>query len=374
MKKIIVLGAGMVGSAMALDLAGKYDVTSADRDENALNKLAGKGNIKTIKADFSDFNAIYNLVSDFDFVVGAVPGFLGFKILETVINAGKDIIDISFFPEDCFLLDELAKEKGVTAIMDCGVAPGVSNLVLGYHQKQMELTNFECYVGGLPFVREFPFEYKAPFSPVDVLEEYTRPARYVENGHIVTKPALSDTEFLHFDEVGTLEAFNSDGLRSLVKTIKCPNMKEKTLRYPGHVRLIQALKAAGFFSSKEININGVTLSPMEFTSGLLFDSWKLYPGEREFTIMRIIVEGISEGKTQKYIYDLFDTYDEESGISSMARTTGYTCTAAVNLVLEGRFNRKGAFPPEYIGADEGCLEYILDYLNRRKVIYRVEKK
>jgi len=371
MKKIVVLGAGMVGSAMALDLAKNHNVTSVDRDAAVLNDLSQKSNINTIQADFSDFKKISTIVKKFDFVVGAVPGFLGFKILETVIKAGKDIVDISFFPEDCFLLAQLAKENNVTAVMDCGVAPGMSNLILGYHEKTMKISNFECLVGGLPFVRELPFQYKAPFSPVDVLEEYTRPARYVENGYEVVKPALSDAEFVHFDEVGTLESFNSDGLRSIIRTIKAPNMKEKTLRYPGHIQLIQALKQAGFFSQEEIRINGVNVKPIDFTAKMLFDQWKLKPGEKEFTIMRITVEGKEKGKSKKYVYELFDKTDEATGISSMARTTGYTCTATVNLLLEGKFKKKGVFPPEYLGRENGCLDYIIKYLKERGVVYRI---
>src|SRR6185503_12264879 len=150
-----------------------------------------------------------------------------------------DVVDISFFPEDALLLDKLAKQKEVTAITDCGVAPGLSNLIIGRYNEEMKIDSFECYVGGLPKERIPPFQYKAPFSPVDVIQEYIRPARLVENGKLVIKPAMSDKEILHFDEAGDLEGFNTDGLRSLVTTMKhIPDMKEKTLRYPGHIDLI----------------------------------------------------------------------------------------------------------------------------------------
>ena len=186
------------------------------------------------------------------------------------------MVDISFFPENALGLDELAKENQVTAIVDCGVAPGMSNLILGYHNERMTINNFECLVGGLPLKRVYPFEYKAPFSPIDVLEEYTRPARYVENSHILTKPALSDAELIDFEKVGTLESFNTDGLRSILFTMgHIPNMKEKTLRYPGHISLMQGLIKAGFLKSEPINLKGQSISPLQFTSALLFDQWKL---------------------------------------------------------------------------------------------------
>ena len=373
MAKIVVLGAGMVGKAMARDLASKFDVCSVDINEIELKKLNNDYGIKTIKADLSNQSTITEIVSDFDLIVGAVPGFMGYKTVETVIKSGKNIIDISFFPEDLFGLDELAKEKNVTAIVDFGVAPGMPNFLLSYHYERMKVLNFEYYVGGLPFARTFPFQYKAPFSPVDVIEEYTRPARYKENNHIVIKPAMSDTEYINFDEIGTLEAFNTDGLRSLLHTLDVPNMKEKTLRYPGHIDLIKALTAAGFFSDNYIKINGSEIKAIDFTSKLLFDKWKLNDTDDEFTVMRIIIEGIENNNKVKYVYDLFDRRDKLSGISSMARTTGFSATAAVNLFLEGKYNQKGISPPEYLGKTEENYNYILNYLKQRNIFYNLSK-
>src|SRR5690242_14483279 len=239
---IAILGAGMVGQAIALDLTKEHTVTSFDLNASSLEELKKRNEaIKTVPADLSLFTEYSNWLSPFDIVVTAVPGFMGYKTLEAVINAGKNVVDISFFPEDALQLDALAKEKNVTAITDCGVAPGVSNLVIGRYNEIMEIESFECYVGGLPKVRKKPFEYKAPFSPIDVIEEYTRPARLKENGQIIVKPAMSEIELMDFDEVGTLEAFNTDGLRSILFTMPhIPNLKEKTLRYPGHAKLIIA--------------------------------------------------------------------------------------------------------------------------------------
>ena len=116
---------------------------------------------------------------------------------------------------------------------------------------------------------------------MDVIEEYTRPARYVENGQVITREPLTDCEFVEFDSVGTLESFNSDGLRSIIHTMAhIPNMKEKTLRYPGHVEYIRVLKESGFFSPDAINVKGKKVSPLEFTSQLLFNEWKFRSGGR----------------------------------------------------------------------------------------------
>ncbi|MBI5325999.1 MAG: saccharopine dehydrogenase NADP-binding domain-containing protein [Ignavibacteriae bacterium] len=372
MKKIVVFGAGMVGSAMALDLKKDYDVTSVDLNPENLEQLKQKG-VNTLKADFQDFGKIKEIASQHDLVIGAVPGFLGFNFLNEIISTGKNIVDISFFPEDAFLLDDFAKKNNVIAVVDCGVAPGMSNLILGYHNKRMTVDDFTCYVGGLPVERVQPFEYKAPFSPIDVIEEYTRPARIVVDGKEVIKEPLSESEFLDFAHVGTLEAFNTDGLRSLIKTMNIPNMKEKTLRYPGHIDKIKFLKQSGFFSEKEIMVDNQKIRPIDITAKILFDKWKLGKEEEEFTVMRITVIGSEKGKPKTYQYDLFDKYDPQTKTSSMARTTGYTATAAANLILQGKFDRKGINPPEFIGEDENCFNSILSYLTERNVIYRLKK-
>lgn len=374
MKKIIVLGCGMVGSAIAADLKKKHDVTAADKDSEKLNKLSKKYSLKTIRTDLASADEITELVKDYDLVIGAVPGFMGYCTTKAVINAGVDIIDISFFGQDALELNELALEKDVTAVVDCGVAPGMSNMILGYHNENMEITDYKCYVGGLPFKRTWPYQYKAPFSPIDVIEEYTRPVHLIENGHDVTKEALSDREYVEFDKIGTLEAFNTDGLRTLAKTIKAENMAEKTLRYPGHIEHIKTLRKTGFFGNDPLDVNGVMIRPIDVTTRLLFPLWQFDEEEPDFTVMKIIIRGSSDGKTREFTYDLFDEYNKETGISSMARTTGYTCSAAAELVINGDYTHKGISPPEYVGADEKCFKKVLAYLEERSVIYNVREE
>ncbi len=365
--QIAILGAGMVGRAMAIDLAKQYQVTSFDVSRQSLQLLLEKdSSITTTQADLSNYTSYNLLLKGFDFVISAVPGFMGYKALEAIINANKNVVDISFFPEDALQLDALAKEKNVTAIVDCGVAPGMSNLILGYYNERMKIDSFECMVGGLPKKRVKPFEYKAPFSPIDVLEEYTRPARYVENGHIVTKPALSDAELIDFKKAGTLESFNTDGLRSILFTMPhIPNMKEKTLRYPGHIDLMKGLIKAGFLNTAPFDFKGQQISPLAFTSALLFDQWKLGTTEEEFTLMTIELKG--DGRTVRY--ELYDEYDVATQTSSMSRTTGYTCTAALNLLINNLFTVKGVFPPELVGNNEHCYNFIMTYLKERNIIY-----
>lgn len=370
--KIVVLGAGLVGAPMAIDLAvdKKFDVTVADVSTASLDKIK-EGNMNKVQKDLSDPERVKDFVKDYDMVLNAVPGFMGFRTLKAIIEAGRNAVDIAFFPEDPFALDKLAKEKKVTAIMDFGVAPGMSNVFIGYADHLFDETlNALIYVGGLPKVREWPYEYKAVFSPVDVIEEYTRPARYVENGVLVTRTALTDPELHEFPGVGTLQSFNSDGLRSLAFTIKCPNMKEKTLRYPGHIDIMAVLRETGFFSKEEIEINGTRIAPLDFTAKLLFPKWKLKEGEEDITVMRVIIDGKSKGKKLRYQYDLFDSYDPKTRTHSMARTTGYTATMGIRMIAEGLFKETGVSVPEFVGRKPECVKFLLKGLAERGIIYK----
>ncbi len=365
--KISVLGAGMVGRAMALDLSWNHEVTVFDFSEHNLSLLRQRNEmINTFQADLRNHAHFAEWFKAADIVLIAVPGFMGYETVKAVIEAGKNVVDISFFPENALDLDELAKKHGVTVITDCGVAPGMSNYIIGRYNEEMKIDAFEVYVGGLPKMRKKPFEYKAPFSPVDVIEEYTRPARIMENGHIVVKPALTELEWMNFDELGTLETFNTDGLRSLLFTMPhITNQKEKTLRYPGHVDLIIALREAGFFSEEAIEVNGQQISPLQFTSRILFNEWKLGEDEEELTVMKVILHG--EGKT--VTYSMLDRYDPVTRTSSMSRSTGYVATATINMLEAGLFTEQGVFPPELVGKHKACFDFVLGYLKERNVIW-----
>jgi len=371
--KILVLGAGLVGGPMAMDLArdGEFEVTSADISAEALLKLRKFPGIQTIKADLGDLHELVALVNGFDLVVSAVPGHMGYRTLETLIECRKNVVDIAFFPEDMFGLDEKAKAMGVTVICDMGVAPGMSNVLLGYGASMLDhLEKGIIYVGGLPVVRSWPFEYKAVFSPIDVIEEYTRPARYIDGGRLVVREALSDPELIDFPGIGTLEAFNSDGLRTLATTLKGDYMIEKTLRYKGHIEKMAVLRDTGFFSKEPLKINGTLISPLEFTSRLLFPKWKLEAGEEDLTVMQVITEGVKDGIRQRYTWNLFDRYDTASGIHSMARTTGYAATMAARLIAGGLYHEKGMSAPEFLGRNPVFVNYLLEGLRRRGVVYR----
>jgi len=371
LRKILVLGAGRVGSAIARDLADEFDVTVADAAASSLERLHDVPRITRVLADLRDKAVLHDLLKGAELVVGAVPGPMGFETVHHVLEAGRHIVDISFFEQDAFELDELAKRNGCIAVVDCGVAPGCSNLILGRHTAELdEVERFWCAVGGLPVVRTLPYEYKAPFSPIDVIAEYTRPARFRRGGKDVTMPALSEIEPVDVPGVGTLEAFNTDGLRTLLRTMPAPDMVEKTMRYPGHAERMRMLRESGFFSEAALQLDGAAVRPIELTARLLFDAWRFRPGEADLTAMRVVVEGTKAGRRTRYTYDLLDHYDAASQTLSMARTTGYTCAAAARLVAAGRFTRAGITPPELISsASAENFDRIFSDLAARGVVF-----
>jgi saccharopine dehydrogenase-like NADP-dependent oxidoreductase len=373
MKKVIVLGAGLVGRTIAKELSKDYQVTAVDSNSQRLKNLKSK-KVKTLKADLSSDFVIKKVVKNFDLVICALPGFMGFKSLKSIIKAGKNVVDISFFPEDPFLLDGLAKQKGVTAIVDCGVSPGLSNIILGYHNGKMKIENYRCIVGGLPHKRNWPFEYKAYFSPIDVIEEYIRPARIVIDGELIEKPALSEPEIINYKDIGELEAFNTDGLRSLLKTMNIPNMIEKTLRYPGHIEMMKIFREVGLFDQSEIEVKGKSIKPIDLTAKLLFPFWSPEKGEQDFTILDVLIEGKEKDKKSSHRYFVFDEYDPKEDNSSMARTTGFTCCAAARYLLEHNYDKKGICPPEYLGENESFYEHTLSFLKHKGIEIKQNKE
>jgi saccharopine dehydrogenase-like NADP-dependent oxidoreductase len=370
-KKIVVLGCGLVGRTLACDLAADpdFDVAVADVSRENLNHVAATTkDLATIQADLGTPSAIQAVIKDFDMVVGAMPSTLGLQTLKAVIDGGKSFSDISFMAEDPMTLDDLARQRSATVVFDCGVAPGLANMIIGHCHAQLdETTDASYYVGGLPKHPQWPYKYKAPFAPADVVEEYTRPARLVENGRQVVKPALSEPELIDFPQVGTLEAFNTDGLRSLLHTVKAANMREKTLRYPGHAELMRVFRETGLFSKVEVDVGGKKVRPLDVTSRLLFSKWRLEPGEEEFTILRVIVEGRKHGQRLRYTYDLYDEYDAATGRHSMARTTAFPNAIMARWIARGEFHRPGVCPPETVGAEPGMLDRMIHELSQRGV-------
>jgi saccharopine dehydrogenase-like NADP-dependent oxidoreductase len=355
--KILVLGAGMIGSVLAAELAKSgAEVMVGDRE---LKTIPG---CKMMKMDFTDRSALLTtLKGGYDMVSSAVPGSLGFGVMETAIKAGTNIVDVSFGEENPLTLNEKAKQAGIVIVPDCGVAPGLSNFLVGLGiTKVKNPKETHIKVGGLPQKPTPPLNYRLVFSAEAVVDEYTRKARIVKNGKVVEVEALSGLESFKFPGIGELECFYTDGLRTLVDTVKLRDMDEKTIRYPGHVEKIKTIVDMGLFS-KEPKILGVR--PRDFMEAFISTTMRLGKGEKDITILEIDVRGESGAVT----YRMLDRYDEKNGISSMSRTTGYPIAVLSLLVARREIAQKGVVPLEVLGMDSKISKLILEELQRRSI-------
>jgi lysine 6-dehydrogenase len=356
MANAVVLGGGMVGSAMAMDMQRHgVETTLFDVKPEGARAAAERWGFRVAKADLSDSSAITAAIAGADVVLGALPSRLGDRAMGTVIAAGKPYVDIAFVADDLRHHHAAAVAAGVPVVFDCGVAPGVSNLLCGVAAHRMERCDrLEILVGGLPQARHWPFQYKAPFAPWDVLEEYTRVARVVENGRMVEKEALTEPELVEFTGIGSLEAVNTDGLRSLVD-LPVPDMVEKTLRYPGHYELMRVFRETGLFGLDPIDVNGTAVVPREFLAKLLFPKWTYDEGEADVTVMRVRADGIVDGRPVRWDWDLVDRYDPATNLRSMSRTTGFTATVMAQRILAGEGPAPGVHAPEALWRDADAI-------------------
>jgi saccharopine dehydrogenase-like NADP-dependent oxidoreductase len=377
MSRIIVLGAGRVGRVIARDLCEDpaLQVTVADRDAGALADVKARCEVEVEvqEAELGDPAAVRAAVAGYDLAVGALPGALGYQTLEAVLESGIGrYVDISFLPEDPRPLAKRAAAQGTVVLYDMGVAPGMSNVLLAQGVRQLAPARSARYlVGGLPVVRRLPWEYEAPFSPIDVVEEYIRPARYRVGGKNEVRPALSDLEHFEFAELGTLEGFLTDGLRSLLDTVDpadCPRLEEKTLRYPGHAERVRVLRDSGFFDDREIRVGDQIVNARDFTFALLDPAWHQAEGSEELTLMRVEVEG--EGG-RRQVWELLDRTDGQRGETSMARTTGFPAALCARRLLDDEPPLPpGVHPPEALSGDDGLVAELLEEHARRGVRYR----
>lgn len=369
-KNVFVLGAGMIGTAIAQDLAAQdaLQVHVADSRQENLDRVNGRAPVRTHHVNLGDPAVLRELLKDSDLAIGALPSVIGLQTVKACLEADCNIVDISFMPEDARVLDAVAKKHRAVAVTDCGVAPGLTNMVAAHAVSRFDsCEGIEMSVGGLPAVRRWPFNYKAGFAPWDVLEIYTRPAVVVENGKTVIREAMSGLELIDVPGVGTLESFISDGLRSLADTLKVPNMVERTLRWPGHVELMRVFRETGFFSLDPIQVSGHSLRPRDVTAALLFPKWTFEEGEADLTVMQLRAWGVKQGERRTYTLDFLDRYDPATGLRSMSRSTGFTATAVANLILDGTLKEPGVFAPETLGAQPGLLDRVLEYLRERGI-------
>lgn len=375
--RILTIGCGYIGSVLAKDLAElmpSSTIVVSDGDKKRIEKVAdtiGKNNVEGIQLDASEYSRLVYTLKNFDLAVGLAPGRIGYKTVKACVEAGVDMVDLSFMAEDPLTLNKEALMAGVTVIPDCGVAPGLSNILVGRACTLLDqIEEVVVLVGGIPEKRIAPLNYKVTWCVEDLLEEYIRKVRIVKDSKLVEEEALNGLEHIEFPGVGKLEAFYTDGVRTLHSTIKgVRNMWEKTLRYPGHAEKIRLLKDLGFFDEKKIK--GSNISPRELTSKILEQKLNL-PDIRDMVLMNVKVRGVKENSRILYTYHLLDLYDDTKRVTAMGRTTAYTASIIVQLLAKKVIEEKGVVPPERLGMNGKLFKKIMTELRKRGI--KIEEK
>jgi len=371
--KSVQIGAGLVGNIIADDMSRDFAVTLVDLDGGKLAKAAENNpKLKTAVCSCTDGDSLRLILEDADIVTAGVPGRFGRSMMEAVIRSGRNLCDISFMPEDFEELDGLAKEHGVTVIPDIGVAPGMSNFLMGRGAHLLdEVENAIIYVGGIPEKPVPPFNYQITWSAADVIEEYTRPARYIKDYSQAVIEAMGDLDLKEFPKVGALETFITDGLRSLMKNIKARNMQERTMRWPGHVEQMRLLREMGLFDENKRKLGGADVVPRDIACDLLFPMWKMDPdkGDRDITVMQVKVEGYKGNDFVTYTWDLWDRFDEKTWRNSMGRCTGMTCSIFAHALASGLISEKGVLAPEKLAGSDDLYEFVMAEQKKRGINY-----
>lgn len=379
--KILVIGCGNIGFVAARDLAENLpstEVVLADVDKVRVSEAAfriNRQNVSWIRLDASNKTELTSTLKDFDLAVGALPGSMGYQVCKAAIAAKTDLVDVSYMPEDVMTLNKEASRAGVSLLPDYGMSPGLGNILAGHAISKLDsVESVHMLNGGLPEKPLPPLGYVITWSVNDLIDMYNRKVNIVKSGKTVQVEPLSGLEEIEFPGVGRLEAFYTDGLRTLLYTVKdCKDMWEKTLRYPGHVEKIKLLKTLGFFQEKPVQIGEIAVSPKEVTARL-FEKGLKKKDVPDIVVMCIQVTGKQNGKPVMFSYYVFESVDKKLHVTAMARTTAYTTSAATQLVARGMVAEKGVIPPETLGMDERLCEEFMHIMKAHKVTATETKK
>ena len=375
--KALVLGTGLMGTAAVEHLINSgVEVAVGDKSARALSLCADRvksPDLETFQIDITDHDALVKLLKGggFDVVVNALPYYLIVSALKAEMEAGVNVVDMEFESEQMSLKNKAA-EAGITVVPGCGVAPGLSNMLVGYATNHLNrVERVHIFVGGLPQRPVPPLEYRVLFNLEGLWLEYTCKARIVVNGKVEKVDALSGLELIEFPGVGKLEAFYTDGLASLIHTFKenekmanVKEMFEKTLRYPGHANKIKTLIECGLLDTQPIEFKGEKIVPREFFTTLLTPKLKL-KDEKDMMIMKVELTG--DNGSKRYTFDLIDYYDETNKATAMARTTAYTASIVAQLIGQGKIDSKGIVPPEELGARSDIFKLIMEKFSKHEI-------
>ena len=368
--RLVSIGCGYIGSVLAEELIHGLDFeeliisdSGKEKIEETAKKLGER--VVPLQLDITDYSNLLEVIENADLVIGLSPGRLGFNVMKACAEKKKDLVDLSFMAEDPFVFQKSASDAGVIIVPDCGVAPGLSNILIGRSSSQLdEVEDVSIFVGGLPQKPVPPLNYKVTWCVEDLFEEYTRKAKIIRNGKMVEVDALEGLEEIEFEGLGRFEAFFTDGVRTLHNTIKAENMWEKTLRYPGHAEKIKLIKKFGLLEKEPIA--SLNTSPWEFMIKFWEENLSFIEA-RDLVLMRIGVSGRKDSAKILYTYEMIDYFDERKNITAMGRSTAYTAFAVIKLIIEKRIAQKGVVPPEILGMDKKIFAEIRHILKERNL-------
>ncbi|MEO7083026.1 MAG: saccharopine dehydrogenase C-terminal domain-containing protein [Gemmatimonadaceae bacterium] len=375
--RMLVLGAGLQGSACAYDLLRDKDVKEVRLGDVHIGSLppflapfSGPRLIPT-PLDVRDHEAVLGVMRECDAVMSAIPYYFNYDLARLAVEAGVHFCDLGGNTEIVFkqkTLDAEAKAKNITVVPDCGLAPGMVNILAEYGISQLDsVDSVKIFVGGLPQNPEPPLNYMLVYSLEGALDYYTTLSWVLRKGKRTQVTALSEREPVKFDApVGTLEAFHTAGGLSTMAfryEDKIPTMEYKTLRYPGHAELMESIRSLGLIDNQPVDVKGMKVIPRDLFIATVGPRLTK-PAGRDLVALRIIVSGRKNGSAATRTFELVDRYDEEHGISAMMRTTGYS------LSITGLMQVRGEAKPAGVHTPDECIparKYI-DALKARGVV------
>lgn len=365
--KVLVLGSGMMGRGAAHDLARNERVEKvvvADIDAKAAESLAKdigpKSEARTL--DAKDKVQVMKAFSEVDSAISAISYTVNLLHTEAAIETGTHMVDLGgnfMVVEKQLALSDKAKDAGITVIPDCGLAPGMTNILARAGIDYLTRTeNVQIRVGGLQQEPRPPLNYSLIFSVEGLINEYVEPCRVLRDGKIMLEDPLVGFEQVEFPEpFGTLEAFNTSGGTSTLPLTfqgKVTNLDYKTIRYPGHGHKMWCLMRLGLMDSEEKEFDGVYVAPRRVLERLLEQN--LPPSEKDVTLIRITVEGWKGTESRTVEYEAIDYFDESTGLTSMMRTTAFPATIAATMMVDGTITERGVLPPEVAVPPEKFIE------------------
>src|SRR5688572_7439351 len=346
--RFLVLGAGAQGSAAALDLArtpGVEKVVLADVDVSHPREFLKAYLVEPIelcRVDATTPDAVRSLMRDMDGVACALPYYFNATMARLAVDVGVHFCDLGGKTEivdEQMTLSSAASAAGVSVVPDCGLAPGMVNVLAQGGIDALDSTHsVRMFVGGLPQDPHPPLNYQVVYSLEGVLDYYTTPVLVLENGEVAKKEPLTEVETVDFPEpVGRLEAFLTAGGASRMPYQyrgRIASMSYKTLRYPGHAYLVKAMRELGLYDDDPVKVDGWMVSPRDVFIATVGRKLASETGG-DLVALRVVVEGVKAGKPKTITYELLDMYDEELGVTAMMRTTGYSLSAVARLQVEG---------------------------------------